>query len=52
MTLKELKDHEEMDFLGFIENLKTYEMGIKVREIREPSKKTSIAFKTTPSITE
>ena len=32
ITLKELNDKEEMDFSGFIENLKTHEMKMKVRE--------------------
>ena len=48
-TLKELNDREEMDFSGFIRNLKTHEIGMKVREEREPPKKKSIAFKATPS---
>ena len=48
-TLKELNDKKEMDFSGFIENLKTHEMEMKVREEREPLKKKSIAFKATPS---
>jgi len=48
-TLKELNDREEMDFFGFIENLKTHEMKIKVREERETPKKKAIAFKATPS---
>ena len=43
-TLKELNDREEMDFSGFIRNLKT------PREGREPTKKKSISFKATPSI--
>ena len=34
-TLKELNDREEMDFSGFIGNLKTHEMEMKVREERE-----------------
>ena len=40
----------QMDFTGFIGNLKTHEMEMKVRERREPTKKKSIAFKATPSI--
>ena len=51
-TLKELNDREEIDFSSFIENLKTPEMDMKVREEREPPKKTSIAFRVTPSIPE
>ena len=49
-TLKELNDHEEMDFSRFIRNLKTHEMKMKVREGRKPTKKKSIAFKANPSI--
>ena len=48
-TLKEFKDREEMDFFGFIGNLKTHEMKMKVREERETPKKKAIAFKATPS---
>ena len=44
--------HEEMNFSGFIENLKTHEMKMKVREGREPPNKKSIVFKATPSIME
>ena len=40
---------EEMDLSGFIRNLKTHEMKMKVRE-RETPKKKAIAFKATPSI--
>jgi len=47
-TLKELNDMEEMNFFGFIKNLKTHEMEMKVREEKEPLKKKSIAFKATP----
>ena len=50
-TLKELNDSEEMHLSGFIENLKTHEMEMKVCEGREPTKK-SITFKATPSIVE
>ena len=38
-----------MDFSGFIGNLKTNEMEIKVREEREAPKKKALAFKATPS---
>ena len=48
-TLKELNNREEMDFSGFIGNLKAHEMEMKVREEREPPKKKSVAFKSTPS---
>ena len=51
-TLQELNDREEMDFSDFIENLKTYEMEMKVREGREPTKKKSITFKVTLFIVE
>ena len=47
ITLKELNDREEIDFSDFIENLKTHEMEIKVREERETPKKKAIAFKAT-----
>jgi len=36
-------------FSGFIGNLKTHEMEMKVREERETPKKKLIAFKATPS---
>jgi len=49
ITLKELNDREEMDFSGFIGNLKTHEMKMKVGEERETPKKKVIAFKATPS---
>ena len=48
-ALKELNDREEMDFSGFIGNLKTHEMEMKVREERATLKKKAIAFKATPS---
>ena len=51
-TLKELNDREEMDFSSFIENLKTHEMEMKVREEREPPKKKAIASRASPSIQE
>jgi len=47
-TLQELNDREEMDFSGFIGNLKTHKIEMKIREEREPTKKKSIAFKATP----
>ena len=46
---KELNDREEMDFSGFIGNLKTHEMKMKVREERETPNKKTIVFKATPS---
>ena len=48
-TLKKLNDREEMDFSGFIGNLKTHEMKMKVREQRETTKKKAIAFKAIPA---
>ena len=39
-----------MDFSGFIENLKTHEMEMKVREEREPPKKKAITFRASPFI--
>jgi len=47
VSLKELNDHEQMDFFKFIGNLKRNKMEMKVREGREPSKKESIIFKDT-----
>ena len=38
-----------MDFSGFIGNLKTHEMEMKVREEREAPKKKTLAFKAAPS---
>ena len=49
ITLKELNDREEIDFFGFIRNLKIYEIEMKGREERETPKKKAIAFKVTPS---
>ena len=46
ITLKEFNDREKMDFSGFIENLKTHEMKMKVIEERETPKKKA---KATPS---
>jgi len=34
-TLKELNNREEMDFSGFIKNLKTHEKKMKVQKERE-----------------
>ena len=50
--MKDLNDKEEMNFSGFIGNLKTHEMVRKVRVKKEPQKKKSVAFKITPSILE
>ena len=46
---KELNDRGEMNFSGFISNLKTHVMEMKVREEREAPKKKAIAFKAAPS---
>ena len=51
-TLKELNDKEEMELIGLIGNLKTHEMERKVREEMAPQKKTMIAFKSTPTISD
>jgi len=48
-TLKELNDREEMDFSGFIGDLKTHKMEMKVRKEREGPKKKAVVFKATPS---
>ena len=48
IILKELNDREEMDFSGFIENLKTHEMELKLREERETPKKKMILSKLLP----
>ena len=50
--MKELNDRKEMDFSGFIGNLKTREMEMNVQEEREPPKKKSIAFRVSPSMPE
>jgi len=47
--LKELNDKEEMNLSGFIKNLKTHEMEMKMREERETTKKKVTAFKAIPS---
>ena len=44
-----INDREEMKFSGFIGNLKTHEIKMKVRKERETPKKKVIAFKATPS---
>jgi len=48
-TLKEINDREEMNFSGFIRNLKTNEIEMKVRGEREPPMKKFLTFKVTPS---
>ena len=49
-TLEELSDREEIDFSGFIENLKAHEMEMKVQEEREAQKEKIITFITSPPI--
>ena len=45
-----LNDKEKMKFIGLIGNLKTHEMKKKARKEKAPQKKTTMAFKSTPSI--
>ena len=52
MTLKELNDKDEMELIGFIDNLKTHEMEKNVREEMAPQKKKTIAFKSSPAISD
>ena len=49
ITLKELNDKKEIDFIGLIGNLKTYEIKQQVGEEKSPRKKKSIAFKANPT---
>jgi len=51
-TLKELNDKEEIKLIGLIGNLKTHEMERKAREETVPQKKKTIAFKSTPTISD
>jgi len=46
--LKELNDKEEIELIGFISNLKTYEIERKAREEMAPQKKKMLAFNSTP----
>ena len=39
----------EMDFIGFVGNLKTHEMELKARKERELPKKTNVSFKASQS---
>ena len=48
ITLKGLKDREEMDFTDFMRNLKTNEMKMKDRKEREPQKENDVALKASP----
>jgi len=49
-TLKELNEKREMELIGLIGNLKTYEMEWKAREEKAPQKKKVLTFKFTPTI--
>jgi len=51
-TLKELNDKEEMKHIGLIGNLKIHEMERKAREEMTPQKKKTVAFKSTPTISD
>ena len=51
-TLKELSNKEEMELIGFTENLKTHEMEIKTRDEKTPQKKKTLVFKSTPTISD
>ena len=51
-TLKELNDKDEMELIGLIGNLKTYEMEKAAREEMTPQKKKTIAFKSIPAISD
>ena len=52
ISLKELSDEKEMDFMGLIGNLKTHGMERKVREDKASQKKKNIAFKATPTFSD
>ena len=49
ITLEELNDKEEMKFIWFVRNLKTYKMEIKAREEHELPKKTNVSLKASQS---
>ena len=51
-TLKELNDKDGMELIGLIGILKTYEIERKAREEMAPQKKKTIAFKSTPTISD
>ena len=51
-TLKELNDKEKMELIGLIGNLKTHEMEIKTREEKAPQTNKTLAFKSTPTISD
>ena len=50
--LKELNDKEEIELNDLIGNLKTHEMKRKTREEKVPQKKKTLAFKSTPTISD
>ena len=51
-TLNELNDKKEMKLIGLIGNLKTHEMKRKYIEEKAPQKKKTLAFKSTPTISD
>ena len=50
--MKELNEKDEMDLIGLIDNLKTHKMERKAKEEMTPQKKKTIAFKSTPAISD
>ena len=50
--MKELNDKDEIELIGLIGNLKTHEMEKKARKEMAPQKKKTIAFKSTPAISD
>jgi len=52
ITLKKFNDKKEMELIGLNGNLKTHEMERKVRKEKAPLKKKSLAFKSTPTISD
>ena len=51
-TLKKLNNKEKMEVIDLIGNLKTHEIERKEREEKAPLKKKSLAFKSTPTISD
>ena len=51
-TLKEFNDKEKMELIGLIGNLKTHEMKRKAREEKASKEKKTLAFKSTPTISD
>ena len=50
--LKESNNKEEMELISLMGNLKTHEMERKAKEEMTPQQKKTIAFKSTPTISE